>query len=443
MSVGLGCHCGPVVAVNPGMAQPNLAPRRQVIFSLLAKRQIRLVIQGGLEGASFTAAGLRSRYAVKNPPEALDPMLVFDPPFAAEEHKELEVFSREMGEKTAKANGYRILRRKKEFYPNGQRKVIASQPADRVSLFTNTSKMACGSWSLPAGGPLMGGTCPSANTMQAVARVDPVQQRHQAAAIPRLATALASAGTGPRRLPMAPEPASFLSAERNICDACYAAKGNYGVANTQIWQMARFAWCWTAVKEGRFVHEMTAALGRYLSNLKARKSDKTDPRFFRLHDSGDFFSPEYLAAWAEVCRKFPLVHFWAPTRVWMLWPDQLAAAMRRAPNLVIRPSALQFDDPAPQVPRVGTAGSSGSAVVALCAVEPARRGVAAWDCPAYALESHTCAGALDPANAKTPEEKAYNAAARANYKRLIGQEAPKDCRWCWTHRDQSVSYHAH
>lgn len=57
---------------------------------------------------------------------------------------------------------------------------------------------------------------------------------------------------------------------------------------------------------------------------------------FRIHVSGDFYSPEYCQAWHNICLERPLVRFWAYTRSWVvpeLWPalDEL----KRLNNLVL------------------------------------------------------------------------------------------------------------
>lgn len=41
---------------------------------------------------------------------------------------------------------------------------------------------------------------------------------------------------------------------------------------------------------------------------------QADQLYFRLHYSGDFFSKDYVEAWAEVMPEYPSVRFWAYTR---------------------------------------------------------------------------------------------------------------------------------
>lgn len=54
------------------------------------------------------------------------------------------------------------------------------------------------------------------------------------------------------------------------------------------------------------------------------------PLFFRIHWDGDFFSPEYVVAWATVIRRYSEVQFWAYTRV---GSAALFLHAQRLPNL--------------------------------------------------------------------------------------------------------------
>lgn len=44
------------------------------------------------------------------------------------------------------------------------------------------------------------------------------------------------------------------------------------------------------------------------------KKTKPEFLFFRLHWSGDFMTPAYASAWAEVIKRYPAVRFWVYTR---------------------------------------------------------------------------------------------------------------------------------
>jgi hypothetical protein len=83
-------------------------------------------------------------------------------------------------------------------------------------------------------------------------------------------------------------------------------------------------------------------------------------KYFRIHDSGDFWSPEYYDQWVEICEHFSAVKFWAPTRVWHLgWGRSLPD--RKPKNLILRPSALHYLDPAPRLGGKWASGSTSAA----------------------------------------------------------------------------------
>ena len=137
---------------------------------------------------------------------------------------------------------------------------------------------------------------------------------------------------------------------------------------------------------------MTQVLERHLlENAQRRRDRGEDPRYFRIHDSGDFHSPDYLDAWAQIARNMPSVRFWAPTRVWNV--PGFKGALTRAlavDNLRIRPSAMNFSDPPPALDFLSAAGSSAAAV----AVDTEGRAV--WQCPALAADGHACGNARAP-----------------------------------------------
>lgn len=246
----------------------------------------------------------------------------------------------------------------------------------KISLFTATTKMRCGSFSLPAGPPKMGGTCPAAG--------------------------------------LKPE---ATHASDWICYGCYATTGNYVFTSVQTVQALRKEWVRRTMAEGSFVDLISWALAQYLAsprhaaiplpgNRVARVA--LDPRYFRIHDSGDFswLGPAYALAWAEIARRMPKVRFWAPTRDWVF--DRMLPSLRAAPsNLSIRPSALYVDEKPPAVEGLG-AGTT----VAFGAT----RGV--WDCPAYAADEHSCETGINPAG-------------------------KKGCRVCWIHPEREVNYRPH
>lgn len=57
-------------------------------------------------------------------------------------------------------------------------------------------------------------------------------------------------------------------------------------------------------------------------------------KYFRIHVSGDFYSPVYIEQWIELCQSRPDVKFWAYTRSWRsprLLPS--LARLRALPNV--------------------------------------------------------------------------------------------------------------
>jgi hypothetical protein len=122
-------------------------------------------------------------------------------------------------------------------------------------------------------------------------------------------------------------------------------------------QLVRRAWVWAALSDGTLVEQLDAALRVFLAHPRRAvvlgpdgKTHRVElhPGYFRLHDSGDFSwaGPEYALAWFEVCRAFPEVLFWAPTRDWIFGP--MREVFRRRPhNLALRPSALTVGADAP------------------------------------------------------------------------------------------------
>lgn len=164
------------------------------------------------------------------------------------------------------------------------------------SLLTETTAMACWSWSLPAKF-----TCPGM-----VARD-----------------------------------------ERDICYGCYAQIGCYTYPTTMGAQAARYArlrhMMKTKAGRAQWVREMVAAIKRCATNGR-----------FRWHDSGDVFSAVYCRMIAAVCKQTPDVRHWLPTRSWRLkriLPELVK--LHALPNVQVRPSALQFGESPPRIKGLG------------------------------------------------------------------------------------------
>jgi hypothetical protein len=245
-------------------------------------------------------------------------------------------------------------------------------PGTTVGLLTATSKMPSASFSLPAFK-----ACPSA-FLGDTARIAPNGVR--------------------------------LNVDKGtICGNCYAGKGAYAWAPVKRAQDARFKFAVAAATNpnagDEFVSVMTAAIEGEALRQQRRfyrgVSNGTRPMgafraVFRVHDSGDLFSPAYAALWVRICEGLPDVDFWFPTRQWrsknlhMLAVIHTLAAL---PNVSVRPSALRFEDAAPVIPGM-SAGTTATAT-------------AGFTCPAP-LNDGKCG----------------------------------DCRACWT-KDIEVSYHRH
>lgn len=192
-----------------------------------------------------------------------------------------------------------------------------------------------------------------------------------------------------------------LYGENTICGDCYAQKGRYVMANVAHAQSVRFEWVRTCLRTpdgtDQFVWTLTDAI---------RDARNT---YFRVHDSGDFFSPAYVRAWARICRALPDVKFWFPTRTWRVLTHPKASAQLKQewalalaelaslPNVSMRPSALFFNAPAPMVRNL---------VPGMAAGTTARD--EGFNCPA-ATQGNICGS----------------------------------CRVCWDSPDTAVSYHRH
>jgi hypothetical protein len=68
----------------------------------------------------------------------------------------------------------------------------------------------------------------------------------------------------------------------------------------------------TELLKGKSYTEMVEILRATVQNFVDKNEESA--WFFRLHYSGDFFSPEYTKAWATVIGEFPKVKFWVYTR---------------------------------------------------------------------------------------------------------------------------------
>lgn len=333
-----------------------------------------------------------------------------------------------LASKDPKAGAPRLVFDRKIYTVNAAKEDMKS-PFSSTSVFTETSKMACPSFSLPAGPTTEAGTCPAANQS--------------------------------RKGGLREEGKVF------VCSECYAFSLNYIFPNVALAQAARLMWVRRQVEEdpsGRMLGESFAAAiedyardatlcnapdgvgqrlvielgvkerGRLCVPVRLpsvsgyRRMPCSTPLppesgfrdtdewreangvpegavcgFFRIHDSGDYgvlTKPSawetYANAWKIAAESLPHVQFWVPTRMWM-W-DKLTACMGASPpNLSVRPSALSIDDDAPVVEGL-VAGSAvfGKERMKMAQEEWTGDAGQTWPCPVYSqggdAEKKSCMG---------------------------------------------------
>ena len=127
----------------------------------------------------------------------------------------------------------------------------------------------------------------------------------------------------------------------SVCSYCYASKGMYTLTSVIRAQQARMAWVTDTLRHGR---------PREFVDLVEDAIKATECKWFRLHDSGDFFSPDYVACWAATASSCPDVLFYAPTRSYRIPKiGRALVAAAQVKNLIIRPSADMVGDAPPNV----------------------------------------------------------------------------------------------
>jgi hypothetical protein len=322
----------------------------------------------------------------------------------------------------------------------------------QYQLLSWTSKMNAPSWSLPAGAPQIGGACPGAVAGQSV-----VPQGALVAAARLVNRGLGRSANTP------------VNVAQAICEHCYATGGQYSTGQVQFAQLLRFLWARQAINfavpapdgspSTAFVETMVYAIqnadfklnggtvkGEGGEATQELPPEPTGQRFFRIHDSGDFFEEEYLRQWKMVANRCPDIVFWAPSRIWATsWGvDAVNEINRRQDNLIIRPSAYEVNEAGPRDLGPGWAGAT--TVIAVqqnLGMTPDREQYVyqfaqrhepkmtgpdpryTWNCQAYATNDakHTCRKAVAPPG--------------------LGGHDGKGCRACWVATDEIVNYSLH
>lgn len=298
-------------------------------------------------------------------------------------------------------------------------------------LFSSTGKMTAGSFGTPAGPPKKGGACPSA--------------------------ALPSTYRNFKKLGDVDQKDVGQDGAKYICNYCYANKGNYMHRAPQWGQVLRHTWLQRELdkkSEEEVGETLTQALRVHSSNTGMRQAKGENPRFFRIHDSGDLFDGgghggepgvKALLTWYRVCENLPEIYFWCPTRMWVF--PYFADFVRDNPppeNLALRPSALHFNDIGPVLPGF-TAGTTAHRKQA-----PVESGIAELGCPAYSMGGKSCGGAFER-GLRDPEIKGKEREALVKMSDIVKKDPElseltsggSDCRACWLLTKARVSYMAH
>jgi hypothetical protein len=307
-------------------------------------------------------------------------------------------------------------------------------PPSQATLLSWTSKMGAPSFSLPAGAIAMGGACPGAEAGQSIVS----REKRETKSTTVLRVLNENRGQNPR--------ANGVEVTKAICEFCYAEGGQYSTSTVQFAQLMRYAWARAAVRDKKRnsgVSEFTRVMIKAIENADfmlaggRSKGGKTvdpepkqwgDKRFFRLHDSGDFFDKAYFRAWKQVTLYFhhrvggkglkfnpdgtvarwgkghpDPIWFWAPTRMWAVdgWVEFIEqenglvapGGIETWDNFAIRPSAYHINQHGPELSSREGWGYA-STVFEKSEKEEAEGVAFDWDCRAYAVEKGpTCRGA--------------------------------------------------
>lgn len=292
----------------------------------------------------------------------------------------------------------------------------------KTSLLSWTSKMGAPSFSLAAGAPSIGGSCPGAIAGQSV--VSDTERRKAAGPL------IKTLGIDQVRLADC------------ICQKCYASKGQYGAASNQFFGLTRLAWARRAVEvdfkgkkvlpgsaECTFVRVMIEAIENanfYMDGGKAadrivvpEPTHWAENRFFRIHDSGDFFDKGYLRAWKNIANHFPDIIFWAPTRIWTN-PKSITfvnSINKGESNLVLRPSGYHVNEHGCE--NLGPGWSGNTVVYDHDSSTEAQNKDFDWNCKAYeVITGASCREAEDP-------------------------QGRTGCRTCWKNPEKRINYTLH
>lgn len=295
---------------------------------------------------------------------------------------------------------------------------------ESVTLINEVGKMQCPTWDLPAGPPSTGGACPGAAFGQTIAGAQ-ITGSEKIKALPVLP---------PKGSKKDAKPGTAL--RNTICMSCYATEGRYPMMNVQLGEVVRYWWTRNLIDTGKqdeWIETMLRGIAacdypdtRFTIDGRALPEGRGGILPFRIHSSGDFYSPQYAEAWVRLCNEVyervdERIVFWAPTRAWTSkafdWTSLLKGLKHN--NLVIRASGYSIGDYAPGA--LYPNGPVGSTSL----VQKDNKGEGKdprydWDCPAYTGDAATtCSDSTNPSDGKP------------------------GCRACWVHRDKRINYTTH
>lgn len=313
-------------------------------------------------------------------------------------------------------------------------------------FLTWTSKMDCPSWSIPAGHPDVNGTCQAA--IQSV-----VDERKLLPIARRIADSEGS-----------------VQIADVVCQHCYATSGNYD-RGSQAWiQQLRYVWTKEAMriktqggKSTLFIDTMVTVIDRanYMmhgapNRSKELKDGRIMPnpmpaepkkrRYFRIHDSGDYFSRSYLAQWKEIANVLDDITFWSPTRIWATkWGVDAVNEINAEPrNLIIRPSSFHVNRYPPRIEGPGWAGAS----TVIHAAQ--NRGMRSSREKYARFKGERAAPTIDGDDRFTVECDAYAAKSDRTCRNAVDAVASEregrqvvGCRICWDEPHEIVNYPMH
>jgi len=320
--------------------------------------------------------------------------------------------------------------------PGSDKLAPFSSVCDVDHLYTSNGKMICPTFSLPAGPIQFGGTCVASDALYDLDRVSfPLADGTKATVSIR-----AEQGEERRR---GLEKVGVKGASGDwVCNKCYALSGNFTLPSVILKNVIVLRWVEERIARGTLARDLVESI-RYQHDYLDRvvqgalkngrdlvESTIPHPSYFRLHDSGDFYRPEYFEAWCEVAEAFPTIRFWASTRAWAvpsLWKQFMRCHVPK--NLVIRPSGLFMGD--------GALKENSSLQLAAGSQIQTTRDFKAgvrvpgrvYHCPATYSKTHTCQHA----------EGDY--AGRDDRNKKIAW--PTGCRFCWDAPSRPVVYKEH